>query len=280
LHLSKPPVTHLAYARPAPATLAGEANVRRAGIVRSKDGGRMNDRAVQARLSLKWLPVAWVGLGFTTLVFVAFGMVEQGDPTRLIEARFGDVPLFAFAAYTIGLIVALLVLRYLLSQRHLGWRDVGLTGGLSGRAVLYAFGGWFVAFFLYYLVETSLARFGIRMFWNEGDFFGLDTTWRVIGISLATLVIAPIAEEIIYRGYVLQALLAKFSPPMAAVLSSLIFASIHIGIGPGMVVYLFLGALIPAFLYIKFRNIYPCVLMHFLNNVVAYVVIPLAVGKG
>ena len=239
----------------------------------------MNERSSQTRLSLKWLPVAWVGLAFTTLVFVVFGIIEQGDPTHLIEARFGDVPLFAFAAYTIGLIVALFILRYLLSRRHLGWRNVGVTGGLSGTAVLYAFGGWFVAFFLYYLVETILTRFGVRMFWNEGDFFALDTPWRVIGICLATLVVAPIAEEIIYRGYVLQALLAKFSPLLAAVLSSLIFASIHIGIGPGMVIYLFLGAFIPAFLFIKFRSIYPCVLMHFLNNVVAYIVIPLVVGK-
>jgi membrane protease YdiL (CAAX protease family) len=93
------------------------------------------------------------------------------------------------------------------------------------------------------------------------------------------LVVAPIAEEIIYRGYILQALLARFSPLTAAVLSSLIFASVHVAIGPGMVIYLFLGALIPAFLYIRFRSIYPCVLMHFLNNVVAYVVIPLVVGS-
>ncbi len=234
----------------------------------------------RTQLSLRWLPIAWFGLAFTTFVFVVFGMLEQGDPTRLIKARFGDVPLFAFAVYTIGLLVALLVLRYLLGRRQLGWRDVGVTGRLSGTAVLYAFGGWLVAFFLFYFVETALASVGVRMFWNEGDFFGLDTIWRVIGICLATLVIAPIAEEILYRGYVLQALLTKFSPPLAAILSALIFASIHIAIGPGMVVYLFLGGLIPAFLYIKFRSIYPCVLMHFLNNIVAYVVIPLVVGKG
>lgn len=227
-------------------------------------GSRMNVQAEdRARLSLRWLPIAWIGLGITTSVFVVFGMVERGDPARLIESIFGDVPLFAFAVYRIGLLVALLVLRYLLGQRHLGWQDVGVTGRLSRKAVLYAFGGWLVAFLLFYFVETGLARVGVRMFWNEGNFFGLDTIWRVIGICLATLVIAPIGEEIIYRGYVFQALLARFSPPLAAILSALIFASIHVVIGPGMVVYLFLGGLIPAFLYIKFRNIYPCVLMHF-----------------
>ena len=234
----------------------------------------------QASLSLKWLPVAWVGLGFTTLAFVVFGMIERGDPTRIIEARFGDVPLFAFAAYTIGLLLALLVLRYLLGRRQLGWRHVGVTGGLSSKSVLYAFIGWLVGFFLYYIVEISLNRIGIRMFWNEGDFFGLDTPWRVIGICFAALIVAPIAEEILYRGYVLQALLAKLPTVLAVLLSALIFASIHIGIGPGMVIYLFLGAIIPAYLFIRFRSIYPCVLMHFLNNIVAYVFIPMVVGKG
>ena len=147
---------------------------------------------------------------------------------------------------------------------------MGVTGRLSRTALLYAFGGWLVAFLLYYFIEMALASVGVRMFWNEGAFFGLETIRRVIGICLATLVVAPIAEEILYRGYVLQALLDKFSPLRAAILSALIFASIHIAIGPGMVVYLFLGGLIPAFLYIKFKSVYPCVIMHFLNNVVAY----------
>jgi membrane protease YdiL (CAAX protease family) len=234
----------------------------------------------QPRLSLKWLPVAWISLGFTTLVFTVFGMVEKGDPTRMIEAVFGDVPLFAFIAYTVGLLGALITLRYLLGRRHLGWRDVGVKGRLSKTSAFYAFGGWLVAFFLFYFVETVLARVGVKMFWNEREFFGLDTVWRAIGICLATLVIAPIVEEIIYRGYVLQSLLEKFSTFTAAILSALIFASIHIGIGPGMVVYVFFGGLIPVYLYIRFRSIYPCVIMHFLNNIVAYVVIPLTVGKG
>ncbi len=54
----------------------------------------MNHHKPQAPLSLKWLPVAWISLGFTTLVFMGFGMFAQGDPTPLIKSRFGDVPLF------------------------------------------------------------------------------------------------------------------------------------------------------------------------------------------
>jgi len=115
------------------------------------------------------------------------------------------------------------------------------------------------------------------MFWNEAGFFGLDSAGRVVVVVIATLVVAPLAEEMIYRGYVLQALLARMRTPVAAVLSALIFASIHIGIGPGLAVYIFLGALILAYLYVRFRNIYACVLMHLLNNVVAYIVIPLVV---
>ncbi len=226
-------------------------------------------------LPLRWLPIAWLGLAFTSFVFVIFGMIEQGDPTQLIERKFGDAGLFAFMLYGLGVVIALFVLRRLLYRHDLGWRDVGVTGGFTRTAFLYGVGGWLVAFLLYYGISSAVEAAGIRMFWNEGAFFALDSVWRVAGIVLAAVIVAPVAEEILYRGYVLGALLDRFSPVVAAVLSALIFASIHVTVGPGMVIYLFVGALIPAYLFIRFRSVAPCILMHFLNNVVAYLVIPL-----
>lgn len=116
---------------------------------------------------------------------------------------------------------------------------------------------------------------GVGMFWNESDFLTLDSPARVVIVIVATLVVAPLAEETIYRGYVLQALIERVQAPVAAVLSALVFSSIHIGIGLGLAIYIFFGSLILAYLYVRFRNIYSCVLMHLMNNVAAYFVIPL-----
>ena len=237
----------------------------------------MSDRGSSAP-SLRWIFVAWLAIGLTFVTYIVFGMIERGDPTEAIERLFGDSALFAFLVYTAGLVFALLVLRRLLRRSGFGWRDVGLRGRLTGRGALFAVGGWFVAFWLYYLVEKTTGAVGLRMFWNEEAFFGLHSVARVIGIGLSTLVIAPVAEEIIYRGYLIPAIRAKAGTALAVLLSSLIFASVHIGIGPGMAIYIFLGAFIPAYLFLRFDNIYPCILMHLINNMVAYFVIPLAVG--
>jgi len=196
----------------------------------------------------------------------------------MINRLFGDTSFFAFLVYSAGQGIAAIVLIYLVKKRGLRFQDIGFNGRLNGKGAMLALAGWFIAFWLYYAVEKTVGLIGIDMFWNESEVFGLNSGWRLGIMIVATLVIAPLAEEMIYRGYVLKALLARFKTPLAAVLSSVIFASIHVGIGLGLAIYIFFGALILAWLYLKFRNIYACVLMHFLNNVVAYFLIPLIVS--
>lgn len=58
-------------------------------------------------------------------------------------------------------------------------------------------------------------------------------------------------------------------------LSAMIFTSTHIFLGLGMLVYIFLWAFIPAFLYLKFDSLYPAILFHVLNNLIAHVLLPL-----
>jgi membrane protease YdiL (CAAX protease family) len=229
------------------------------------------------KLSLGWIWVAWLALGFTVFGFVIFGFIAQGDPVPVIERLFGDTGCFAFLVYTVGQGIAAIVLVLLVKRRGLNLRILGFRGSLTIQMVLYAVGGWFVAFWLYYIVEKLLGIAGIRMFWNESDYLALDSPSRIVIVVIATLVVAPLAEELIYRGYVLQALLDRMRAPVAAVLSALVFSSIHLGIGLGLAVYIFLGGLILAYLYMKFQNVYACVLMHLLNNIVAYIVIPLVV---
>jgi len=160
-------------------------------------------------------------------------------------------------------------------SKGLGLFDLGFRDRLTKQGVLYAAGGWFVAFLLYCVVERLLGLAGIEMCWNESEFLALDSPSQVFIVVIATLVVAPVAEELIYRGYVLQAMLVRMRVPVAAVLSALVFSSIHIGIGLGLAVYIFLGGLILAYIYLRFRNVYACVLMHLINNIVAYIVIPL-----
>lgn len=59
---------------------------------------------------------------------------------------------------------------------------------------------------------------------------------------------------------------------------NLLFALYHGAIGPGLVLYIFLWSFFPALLYLRYRSIYPCILMHFLNNVWVDLLVPLLFG--
>ena len=92
---------------------------------------------------------------------------------------------------------------------------------------------------------------------------------------IATILMAPVIEEPFFRGYLLTALLKKMgSAPMAVCLASLIFMSVHVLMGPGILIYVFLWSLIPSYLYLRTGSLYPAMLMHALNNIFAYVVLP------
>jgi membrane protease YdiL (CAAX protease family) len=227
------------------------------------------------KLSLRWLFLAWFSLVFTVAAFVVPGMIMRGDPTEWIARTFGETAVFAIMMWIVGTMIAVLILGVLLRRNGLGREDIGLKGRLTKKAGFYALLGWFVAFWLFYIVQVVGESVGIGMFWRESRLIRPDSPLDWATILLGPVLIASVAEEIIYRGYVLGALLPRLSTRRAVTLSALIFASVHVAFGPGMMVYIFLGAFIPAYLYVKFENIYPCILMHFLNNVVAYVVIPL-----
>ncbi len=58
---------------------------------------------------------------------------------------------------------------------------------------------------------------------------GLDTTFFVI----AVLAVAPIGEELLFRGVLLRALLRRTSPPTAIWVAALAFALVHVVLDPG-----------------------------------------------
>lgn len=81
------------------------------------------------------------------------------------------------------------------------------------------------------------------------------------------VIITPIIEEILYRGIILNLFLKKYSVIISLILSSLIFAFIHLKfIGFG---YLFLDGLLLGFAYYKTKSLFTSILLHFLTNLMA-----------
>jgi membrane protease YdiL (CAAX protease family)/uncharacterized RDD family membrane protein YckC len=98
-----------------------------------------------------------------------------------------------------------------------------------------------------------------------------------IGIAifavLAIIVLAPIAEEIFFRGFFFAGLRRRWSLWPSALLSGAIFGLVHAPTGPTAAIPLAGLGVGLAWLYNKTGSIYPSMLAHFLNNAIAISVV-------
>ena len=80
---------------------------------------------------------------------------------------------------------------------------------------------------------------------------------------------SPIVEEIMCRGLILNNLLSKKSILFSILISSIIFGVIHLNLLQGLNAFI-LGISL-SIVYIKTRNLYACMLGHFLNNIISII---------
>ncbi|MGH4138415.1 CPBP family intramembrane glutamic endopeptidase [Clostridium sp.] len=88
-----------------------------------------------------------------------------------------------------------------------------------------------------------------------------------IVLMLSVAVIAPIYEEVIFRGILLKGMASKINPKLALIISALFFALVHMNIPQGINAFL-LGLLIGS-VYLNRASIYLCIFAHFVNNSIA-----------
>lgn len=84
-------------------------------------------------------------------------------------------------------------------------------------------------------------------------------------------------EEILYRGFLLGLLWAKLGRAwLAGLLATMIFALFHIpGFGLAGALFILLWTPLAVTFFLWRRSIYPPYAMHVLNNLFAYVLVPL-----
>lgn len=94
----------------------------------------------------------------------------------------------------------------------------------------------------------------------------LQNRWGYVLVGL----LAPLAEELVFRGAVLRALLRwQRSPWVGIAISAFLFALIHMN--PAQMPHAFLIGLLLGWMYYRTDSIVPGVVYHWVNNTVAYV---------
>lgn len=95
-----------------------------------------------------------------------------------------------------------------------------------------------------------------------------QSTWYVVILNIILAgILAPLVEETLFRGVIFGSLQAYFGKWTSAVLSSIIFSGLHFQLY-GLVPRFILGMAL-VYLYDKYKSLYPSIVLHAVNNIVA-----------
>jgi hypothetical protein len=154
------------------------------------------------------------------------------------------------------------IVKYKCGWRALGFRPFNVRNGLILAALVVAAG--LLISFLYDMLMTSLGEGPPSTLAENFTQTGLG--WAII--ALLAVVVAPIAEETFFRGFLFTGIGERYGYSWGAVLSALLFAVAHF-IQPGALLPIFILGLLLAWLYIRTGSIWTCIFAHFAYNSLA-----------
>jgi membrane protease YdiL (CAAX protease family) len=91
-----------------------------------------------------------------------------------------------------------------------------------------------------------------------------DSDFGIYGAIMKVVIMAPVVEELIFRGVIMHGLMRNYSKFTAIFVSALLFALFHLN--PWQFPATFVLGLVLGILMLRTRNIYLCILGHAINN--------------
>jgi membrane protease YdiL (CAAX protease family) len=229
-------------------------------------------RATPARLggSAGWKPwtapvtlVVWFGITMVLSAILALASAAMGNSLKHPPPGVNIAATFAQDFAMIGAALAF---------AHMAGRPRGADFGLLRTPLAKAIGA---------MVAIWIGFIGVSLAWKAAislddpqtlpDDLGIHgSTVNLVLVVVLVTVLAPIAEEIMFRGYIFRALRNWRGLWPAAIVTGLVFGAVHIGSSP-------IGYALPlaafgcglCLLYEWTGSLYPCIALHALNNAFA-----------
>ena len=221
-------------------------------------------QTIRARSLLLW---AVLGIPVLILVYV-FASIPQGSDED-IDPLF-DV--LIFDAWLYGLLVAWVIWK---SRRHhvdfgsligripTGYRWPSVLGVVALLIVFSLSTFWLFLYLLARSVPEAAEVIASGELFATSEFTQYPVLYNT-EIVVVAVVLAPVIEELIFRGMLLTRWSAKWGPTKSILLSSFIFAILHADL-----VGAFVFGVVMSLLYINTRTLLVPMAAHFLNNLLA-----------
>lgn len=216
---------------------------------------------------------AWVFVGFILAELLAVGAVEL---LKLLKVPLGDINTSLFntivAATVYGLaILIVLGAPWLVRKKKTTLEDLGLQRLLSWMDIAWAPAGAIV-----YLIVTALvsaAAMALLPFIDysqaqETGFSQLSTQPEYILAFISLVIVAPFAEEVLFRGYLFGKLRKHVPLWIAILVTSLLFGLVHFQWNVGVDVFAL--SIVLCLLRVVSGSLWPSILLHMMKNGIAF----------
>lgn len=202
---------------------------------------------------------------FTVYFWARLGIIPGAWATLL----WSESPDATAILYALTLAIEIGALWFLGRRHGARWADYGLRR-FSWRWLLMVLVLYIVQIFivvgLFALVKVLVPAVDIDQA-QEVMEFG-HSTWGTVLNFVSAVLIAPVVEELVFRGVVFPGFAKRMPVWLAAVFSSLVFGFLHGQVNVG--IYTFILGLILCTLVRRSGSIVPGIFLHFLNNLIAF----------
>lgn len=222
-----------------------------------------------------FLVTQFIAASILTVVPLLIGWSEARTSAWLT-----DSPWAQFVFVLLVETITLYMLWQLLKRRHATFRTIGLKNPQLVH-IAYAVGG-FIAYFILYIVGLSVIKTLIpALDLEQKQELGFSSSAggiELVLVFISLVILPPIVEEIVARGFIYTSLRNKLPVVSAAVITSILFAAAHLGGASDGLLWVaaidtFILSMVMCYLREKTGSLWSSIGVHFIKNGLAFVVL-------
>ncbi len=215
--------------------------------------------------------MSWIGVPLLILSAFRFAAPYDASIMKFVQGIHANDITASFQLTVLDAMAGLGVIWFVLRKYRVGWDSLGLRkfNVLKSSALIIAMFVVFIAIAYMALILTKVLLPGFDPNQAQVNEFTSAVTGNARIISfLALVVIPPIVEEILFRGFMFPAFAGRVGIFIGALFSSLLFGFAHLQANVG--VYTIVLGLLLCYMYKRTGSIIPGMALHMINNYVAF----------
>jgi membrane protease YdiL (CAAX protease family) len=222
--------------------------------------------------------IAFLGSQIITGIFLdIYVRFNNWSPSQTLSwLNNSIVAIFAETLLTEAFLV--IIILGFLKYRNVGLKTIGLYGKFILKDLSYVIFGFIAYFGIYVTIVTVLQKFISGFNVSQSQNLGIPSSAAgtdLYLIFIMLVILPPIAEEILFRGFLYSGLRAKMNKIIAALITSILFALPHLAESNSGILWVagcdtFILSLVLVYVREKTDKLWASMAIHMLKNLLAF----------